>query len=421
MENRELNKKVFLVFLIYAFVLVSVSWTLQEKFIANGWVALVFSLLSAVPVAWVFTKYMDSKLNGSVDFLIRKIRQITRGDLTQRFQEDPDDILPYGLSYELGEMMKFLRQRIGEIWKSTITLTRSLNKFIGNSEEVMNEIRKESEQVKEFGKTLEKLKVSGMDVIHLLENLEINGSADEKTMDKIKLIMHENAEEFKEKKSTLSDAISDMNNLTDVLHKFSAAESEFRGITKNISSINGLIGATVRQTNLLSLNTSIDSIRSEEDASVKNFKALSSELEKLLGQITNFSEESSGLTSKAEMKIKEIGMVLNGDEKKLHNTLLKLDKANRFVEKLKENGESYVRDQNVMVERVSEHYRELRTLKVSVHEYLSQVNESLEKYDQLSANLQNTLHSFDRMEEDMGGVRKILAEIESFKSHFQIG
>src|SRR3989339_1670290 len=112
MYTRETNRKTLFLFILCAAAAEVLAWTLREKFIDNLWAALVAGLLAAAGVAWLVNRYLEFRLNASVDAVIAKVRRMAGGDLTQRFKEDPDDALPYGLSLELGRLAAFYRETV---------------------------------------------------------------------------------------------------------------------------------------------------------------------------------------------------------------------------------------------------------------------------------------------------------------------
>ena len=75
MIQRELNRKFLFTLIICAISVTTANWVIGEKFISDNRVAFFINILVAIVIASLFERYLEGKVNRSVDLLMGKIQR----------------------------------------------------------------------------------------------------------------------------------------------------------------------------------------------------------------------------------------------------------------------------------------------------------------------------------------------------------
>ncbi len=419
MIEREMNKKVYAVFVVCGVVVTTVNWVLQEKFIADARIAYFVNICAVLVIALLFTKYLESKMNRSVDALIQKINSLATGDLTQRFKEDPQDILPYGLSFALDEMVKFFRARIGGLWKMSATLIKQLNHFVTAARDIVREFQTEVEYLVSIGDNLETVRSGTMDMHKRYAELQVNTRSDLIAVEQINGANAKTVDTVKRYKSLVRGVASDIQELRVLADNIESTLNGFRQVSRTMMDIHKEMNSMATESSLVKLNASIDA--ANKQVSEENYIKLIGEVHKVIDKMGTIARESNAVTTFTEDKIDDMAARLRTTRTTLGAGLDSAGKIEKFLADVYEQTLAAAARYTAIFDKINT----LNTLMKETGElrgrFAGDVKSSIDHFDKLKADTQITLLHFNAVEDKITGIEKKLKELEEFKNAFQIG
>ncbi len=418
MIDRELNRKILFVLIVCVVSVATVNWVLNEKFIPNAKIAFIVNIFVAVGIAFLFEKYLEGKINSSIDALMSKIKNISNGDLTQRFKEDPEDVLPYGLSFELGEMMKFLRESVGGLWKLSALLVRQLDQFIVSTKEALNEFRSEVEYFSQIGKNLENVRSQTMKINKKFADLDVNTNSDLIAVEQVNKSNEKALVEIKGYKSlvhTISNDLEDFNimtgNLENILNDFSELLLNITGIDKSMKSLS-------TESGLVKLNASIDAAQSLSNED--NYQKLIHEIENVIKKMSDISSNSSISSTMVENKVEDLSKKVTGARGTIRKGLDSAVKVEKLLDTVNERSLEAASVYGTVFEKIKNLNVLMGDANVKRTDFSKTIKLSIDHFDKLKSDTQITLLKFNQLEDRIEGIKDNLKRLETFKDSFQI-
>jgi methyl-accepting chemotaxis protein len=418
MTTRQTNRKYISVFILCAISIVVVTWTIEEKFIANGTISLFVDLLVAACIAWLFERYLESSINRSTDALIDKIRRVSHGDLTQRFKEDPDDALPYGLSFALGELMAFLRSQIGEVWKISSQLVRQLEQLSLFSRESLEKLVAEAENLAAIGRHIEDIRTGTGEMSKEIANLRVSASNDVGVLARIGKESATAVRDVKSQNATLKTLSDDLRKVHLCAHNLREMLDDFSGLSQKISEITKSLSDLSTESILVKLNVSIDA--AQKQTTEENFRQLAEETKRLVESVTALAGSSDSTAGFAQTKIADLSRKIGQSEDIARSGIMRVEKTCGLL------GEMEIRFSELVMlyGQVFDHVKELSGLTSKADsrtwEFSSMARKSSESFDKLKADSQLTQMRFSQLEEKMKTIQDSLKRLEEFRNAFQI-
>lgn len=418
MTYREHNRVVLFSFLMCGAAIVALTWTISTKFIGNTLIALAVNIGVGLVVAYLFERYLESRMNRSVDALILKLGRVRQGDLTQRFKEEPDDTLPYGLSLELGRVMDFLRDKMGMLWKTSATLIRQLGQLIESSQEALSEFRSEVEYLSSIGQNLESVRNDISTISKTVSDLQVSSANDIAAIASANQATMSSVADVQMRQNVMTTMIGTVNDLEALSASFSGFIADVTAVSRKVEVVGKSIAELSNQSGLIKLNASIDA--SQEVVSRDNYVKLVAEIERMLEKISSITQESIDASSFADARIADLNDRLVKGSVRITKGRTATDQADRllhtvaahFVETASIFGNAVDGAQSLR-DAITKTDQSATTITIAIRD-------SVTRFDRLRADTQITLLKFGALETKIESIRETLKKLEEFKNLFQI-
>ncbi len=420
MKARETNRKILFTFILCSASIVVVSWTVSEKFFpSTPLVAFLVNLGIALFIGWLYERYLEGRFNASADFLVSKISRVAKGDLTQVFKEDPDDIMPYGLSFELGQMMKYFRENIGKLWRTSSLLVKQLNLFIGSAREVLAEFRREVQYLSEVREGLENVRRDMAEMVKALSEVKVNVGTDITMMLHVGRFAQASAGHIVQSKDILKEIRERVTNLRDSMSHFESLLRGFTELSRNTAMIEKTMSDLTTQANLVKLNAAIDSTQAHGGG--ENYSKLVEETRKIVDNITALSQESGTTTVMGEERINDFVKEVEERRSDLTHGLYDIQRSFALVEAISDTSAAAAAGYT----QVSEHVKNLNDLLLRMDaqaaEFALMVRLSEGRFDKLYSDTNMTLMKFNELGSRIDAIEDNLKQLEEFNRLFDIG
>ncbi|OGJ89427.1 MAG: hypothetical protein A2268_12205 [Candidatus Raymondbacteria bacterium RifOxyA12_full_50_37] len=416
---REKNRKFLAVFLVCATAIAVVTWTLSEKFIGGGVLALAVNLAVALGIAFLFERYLESMLNRSIDFIMEKIARVAEGDLTQRFKEDPDDCLPYGLSFHLEEMMRSFRENVGGLWKSSVQLSRQLSQFIGDIQEALREFRAEVEYLTNIVRNFEAVRIETLEVAKQVAGLKVNVAHDSGVMGQSLQVTQNMQEEIDRNWERIRAISGNIEEIYKLSGHYTSMLHEFQAVFQGIKSVGKTLAEISTESSLIKLNASIDA--ANEQTSAENYTKITEELQTLLGRLNDLVQESNAVSAMAKYQLSVVSGRLEAGEKNLKIGLADNSRIDDLMRAISESCRTSAGNFSAVFDDIKRIDALIGSVDGKIGEFGRSIKLSTDNFDKLKSSAQMTLLKFNQIEEKAGSIGKGLDQLDSFSQRFKIG
>lgn len=418
MKDREINRKVLFVFILCAVSITTANWVIHEKFITDARMAYFVNCAIALCIAFLYNKYLESRLNRSIDMLMGKISSISKGDLTQRFKEDPEDVLPYGLSFELGEMMKFFRESIGGLWKLSALLVKQLDQLVIATREALDEFKSEVSYLASIGENLESVRNETIELARKFSDLNVNASSDLIAMEQADKTNNDKTNKIKDYKSLISKIADDMEDFSFLTDNLDSVLGDFKELSHNISEISESMASISTESGLVKLNASIDAAQKQTNEG--NYQTLILEVENVLEKMSTIAHTSSSVSIFAENRISELSKNLKSTKKSLKIGSRDTEKVEKFFEIINEQSLKAATVNKAAFEKIRNLCALMNTINTKREVFSKTIKTSIDHFDKLKSDTQITLLKFSRLDDKIEVIKENLKSLDEFKNSFQI-
>lgn len=296
-------------------------------------VACIFAILTAVVIA--------GGISSTITSLKKSVSQASKGDLTAKFDTKRKDeflILSNGIS----SMMESMRNLIGEVQEVGTKVSDSAGELSGTSENLLT-------ATKDISQTIENIEQGIVqqadDTEHCL--IQMNKLSDH--INQVYNSTHDIEQIAGNTKVIAGEGIGIISELSDkskatadITHNVITKIEEFELQSKNIAGFVTTINEIASQTNLLSLNASIEAARAG-DAGL-GFAVVASEIRKLAdqsvqaaGQIQNIVREIHAKTADTVDTAKQAESIVESQIESLNRTIVAFNNINDHVRELVTN------------------------------------------------------------------------------------
>jgi methyl-accepting chemotaxis protein len=300
----------------------------------------VFVLVASV-LAIVIGLIIASGIGNAISKLMKSISMAARGDLTADFNtKRKDEFLV--LSNSLSDMMSSMRNLIGEVAEVGTKVSGSAGQLSATSEEILGATKDISRTIDEIEKGVVQQASDTDHCLGQMSNLsdkinQVYGSTYEieKIANNTKGVVGEGLVIIDELNNK-SKATSDVTNT--VIREIEELEVHSR----TIGNFVGIINEIAAQTNLLSLNASIEAARAGDAG--RGFAVVADEIRKLAdqsmkaaSQIQGIVTEIQGKTKGTVVSAKQAEDIVDSQTEALHKTIKVFEDINNRVNDLVEN------------------------------------------------------------------------------------
>lgn len=375
--------------------------TLDEKEISNDTNSIIISTLSIAAVICLIAVALSLILSKGIAQNIKKLKEVfekaSDGDLTVSMQPSTkDEFGDVGNSFNL--MMKNISDLMNSVTTSSKEVLETSSNLASMSEEVtasIGEVAKAIQEVSEGATNQSQNAQNGVSEMNDLSGKLDEISANSYEMDKLSI----STRELGSKGLSMIDTLIEKSNRTKIATtEVDSIVQDMNESTKKINTISETISQITEQTNLLSLNASIESARAGEAG--KGFAVVAEEIRKLAEQSKDSTEEIKKIIASIQKKSDTAVEAIKSTESVVNEQDLAVNQTQQiFNEILKSIG--------TMIDKVEE-------VKLSIIDINQKKQRAVEEIENISSISQETASA---SEEVTASTEEITAVMDKFTNY----
>lgn len=271
----------------------------------------LLSMIVAITVGLVLGWLFSRKFSRNMEMLAESAEAVSMGDLTRQL-DIPKSAMPdetHQLAAAMAGMVKSLRELVGHIRRSSFKVASSVREINLNALEIScanEEVARAIEQIsKGAERQAEMLERSSEVVKETAVSIELVASRARESS----AVARETTRKAERGAAMAGDAMELMKDFFSCLEELGSRFEKFNSRLQRVGKVADFIGDVSRQTNLLSLNASIEAVRAGEYG--KGFAVVADEVRKL-----------SESTSQSAGEITDMIISLREESQKVHESIL---------------------------------------------------------------------------------------------------
>lgn len=368
--------------------------------------------ISIFSILIIFIVYVQYKMNKSVKLPLNTamnlMKELTKGNLKVRFDEK--------FKYEFGDFAEVFNSFIEDLTKIISAFKSTSEKASKSSEDLkglsekMNIFTKEQisntkistesvEQISDsFNEMLSWIEMENkdiLDIVTITKQITTSSSKITNIVTQISEIAHSSVEETKQGDIAVTDANASMNDI--------------KKIAEEISKMTVIINEISNQTNLISLNASIEATKAGESS--QRFGMVANEISKLSGRTVQSISHIKNLIQSTDSSIKQGLESVNGIVSILQKVVEKIGNLNSNIEFIKkevanqdnttmEINNSY-KDLQLMSKQIKENYEVEQAAVASLKTAINNINLKTNDITDYSSKLADMANSMQQVSSDL--------------------
>ena len=375
--------------------------TLNESELSNDTKSILQTTYLIILIMGLISVVLSLLLSKGIAHNIQKLKDVfakaSNGDLTVSFNASTKDEFK-DLAISFNSMIKNIAELMNSVINSSNTVLETSTSLASMSEEVtasINEVASAIEQVSIGATEQAQNAQDGASQMDDLSNRLDKISVNSDEMDKIS----------SDTKDLGSEGLSMINTLIEKSNKTKTSTTEVNNIvkdmnesTKQINAISETLANITAQTNLLSLNASIESARAGEAG--KGFAVVAEEIRKLADQSKTSTEEIKAIIASIQEKS-------DTAVKAIESTEIVVNQQDLAVGQTKEIFSEILKSIEIMITKVDE-------VKISIVDINEKKRSTVSEIENISAISEETASS---SEEVTASTEEITATMEEFTKH----
>lgn len=375
--------------------------TLDEKELSSDTNSILVTTLSIVLVIGLISAALSLLLSRGIAQNIKKLKEVferaSNGDLTVAIVPSTKDEF-MDLANSFNSMMRNILKLMNSVTKSSKDVLETSSNLASMSEEVtasIGEVAKAIEEVSQGATNQSQNAQQGVSEMNDLSDRLDKISANSNEMDKLSI----NTKELGSKGLAMIDSLIEKSNKTKTAtNEVNDIVQDMNESTKKISTISETISQITEQTNLLSLNASIESARAGEAG--KGFAVVAEEIRKLAEQSKESTEEIKAIIASIQSKSDTAVKAIKSTESVVNEQDLAVSQTQKiFSEILKSIG--------IMIDKVEE-------VKISIIDADQKKESAVLEIENISAISQETASA---SEEVTASTEEITAAMDRFTKY----
>lgn len=287
---------------------------------------LIYTFIIAIVIFIVISIFLSNIITKPLISMMKNIHEFKKGDLKTNFlvkQKDEtgkiaNELQDMGMS--LSSNIKRIKDISSEIKKNSNDFHEFSKTLKTNSSTITKESENISNKVLEFKNSIEELKISSNDIFDTSAELERFSKDLKEYSNKVGELSDKGESNLKQTVEITHDAVED-------IEVSSKSVNELINHALEIENILNTINTITEQTNLLSLNASIEAARAGDAG--KGFSVVAGEIRKLADQSKKATEEISHILKDVKAYSEESKIATKKSEKAITNSSKTLEKAQK--------------------------------------------------------------------------------------------
>jgi len=295
----------------------------------------------AVILALITVTLITGNITKAINSLRKSIVKASGGDLTVSFQTNRKDeflILANGIS----GMMSSMRKLIGEALNVSGRVSIQAGKLSGTSQELLDATKEISRTIDDIGQGIVQQAGDAENCFHKMSDLSEQINSVYKGTTEIEKIALNTTKITNEGMLNVKELQLKAKDTTDITQSIIVKIQDFETQSKNIGSLVNIIDEIASQTNLLSLNASIEAARA--GIAGRGFAVVAEEIRKLADQSMDAVKHIKKIVTDIQLRTidtvitaRQAGEIIDSQTEALRKTVNAFENINDHVKELAEN------------------------------------------------------------------------------------
>ena len=356
----------------------------------------------AVIIAMVLGTVISRRMSGTIQYILRQLRKVSKGDFTVHLQAKGKDefaLLCEGVNDTVSNV-KLLIEGVNEISGQLNAAVNYMGEVSGTFMETANNIQDAVSEI-ETGTT--RLDTDSEDCLSQMDSLSVKITNVSANTDEIGRLTHETGDTVALGKQSVRGLTSSAESTTRITQEIISAIQVLEEKSHSISSIVVAINGIAKRTNLLSLNASIEAARAGEQG--RGFAVV--------------AEEIRDLSDKCMISANQISDIVEEIVKKTEDAVDIAKQAEQVVASQTGAVNETTNSFNTIDQMVASLADALQTISNNVQDMGNSRNETLQSIESISAISAQTAASSSAVYDATGTQRDAIKELDNASVQLQ--
>ncbi|WP_406944144.1 methyl-accepting chemotaxis protein [Halobacillus sp. SY10] len=374
---------------------------------------LVVALLLGALFAYIF----GNRLNKSITSLLKSIKRVSDGDLTEDIEVNRQD--------EIGQLAESINRMTDNLRSLVAGVLGSSNQVTAQSEELTQAASEVTEGSQQVASTMQEISSGAesqadsstdlseimKDFVQKIEEANENGKNISSTSKEI-LTMSDEGQRMMQESVNQMDTINTI--VKESVDKVRGLDQQSQEVTKLVQVIENIAD----QTNLLSLNAAIEAARAGEHG--KGFAVVADEVRKLAEQVSNSIVDITSIVENIKTESSGVAEALDAGYKEVEEGSKQIEQTGRTFSHI----HTSVSDMAERIQGISSHLTNIagnsQRMDTSIEEIASVSEESAAGVQQVAASTQQSISSMEEVSNSARQLSELADELNEQVRKFTV-